>query len=77
MDALDEIRLRMKFAMLEAQLSLREIESDALRREINSPLTSLERRNEAWECFDAAQSERANLITELDELRRTYPNVHP
>jgi hypothetical protein len=75
MDALDEMRLRMKIAHLEAQLALCEIWSAALKREINSPLTSLERRYEACESLDAARTEGADLITELDEIRRTYPNV--
>ena len=75
MDTLDEMRLRMKIAHLEAQLALREIWSAALKREINFPLTALERRYEARESLDAARTEGANLITELDEIRRTYPSV--
>jgi hypothetical protein len=76
MDATDEIRLRMKISKLEAQLSLREIEIAALNREIDSPLTSLERRYEARKSLDAARGDGAKLITELDEIRRSYPNIH-
>jgi hypothetical protein len=52
MEDLDEIRLRMKISKLEARLALREIEIAALNREINSPLTSLERRYKARESLD-------------------------
>jgi hypothetical protein len=76
MDELGEIRLRMRISKLEARLALREIEGAALKREINSPLTSLARRNKASESLDAARSEGANLITELDEIRRSHPNIH-
>ena len=76
MDTLDEIRLRMKFTNLEARLALREIDSTDLLREIKSPLTNVKRMNEARERLDAARSERGKLITELDTLRRTHPNIH-
>jgi hypothetical protein len=76
MDAMDEISLRMKFSRLEAQLALREIEIAALNRELSSPPTSIERRRKAWESLDVARAEGAHLITELDEIRRSYPNIH-
>jgi hypothetical protein len=75
MDGLDEIRLRMNITRLEGRLALREIESAALTREVNSPVTSSERRIEIRDCLDASRSEQANLFTELDEIRRTYPSI--
>ena len=76
MDELDEIRLRMRITKLEARLALCEIESAALTREINSPLTSFERRKEARKSLDAARSEQANLFAELNEMRSSYPGIH-
>lgn len=75
MDVLDEINLRMKVTNLEARLALLEIKSDALTREIKSRLTSVERRNEVRESLDAAWGERVNLITELERIRRSHPDI--
>ncbi len=77
MDALEEIRLRMRITNLEARMELQEIEIAALNREIGSPLTTLDRKNEARERLDAAWNERADVYTELTEVRRSHPHFRP
>lgn len=73
MDDLDEIRRRLRITNLEARIELREIEAEALVREIRSPLTSAARRAEAIERRTALLTERSAIKTELDEMRLWFP----
>lgn len=61
MDDLDNVRLRMRIANLEARRELCEIEQSALSREINAPLTSEAAR-------EAAMERCADLMAEWDEI---------
>jgi|HubBroStandDraft_2_1064218.scaffolds.fasta_scaffold481483_2 hypothetical protein len=54
MDEMDQIRYRLRISMLEAKLALAQIEAAALAREIRSPLTSAQRRQQATDLRDAA-----------------------
>lgn len=60
---------------LEAKLAFCEIESETLIGEISSSQTSGKRQSEAQELLDAVRSECADLLTELDTLRRAYPTI--
>jgi hypothetical protein len=68
-DDLDDIRYRLRISKLEARLVLREIECAALIREINSPLTSSERRTEATEQWETWRDESLEISEELKTLR--------
>jgi hypothetical protein len=74
-DALDEIRCRLSISRLEAKVSLRQIEAASLGREICSPLTSANRRDEAVERRDVLLAEASALQSELDTLRRLFPDL--
>lgn len=75
MDDMDELRIRMHVSKLEARLALREIEAAALTKEIASPLTSEMRREQANESRDTALAQGRSIRTELESLRRSYPDV--
>ena len=75
MDELDEIGFRMRIANLEARLALVEIEISDCAREVNSVLTSYERTIEIRKSLDAKRSEQANLLAELDRMRRAHPSI--
>jgi hypothetical protein len=76
MDELNEINFRMSISNLEARLALVEVEIAALLREINSRMTLYPRTVEARESLDALRSKQASLVTELDQMRRAYPDIH-
>lgn len=69
MNDLDDIRYRMRISNLEARLALREIECAGLIREINSPLTSSNRRIEAMEKWETLQDQVSEIKEEVKELR--------
>jgi hypothetical protein len=75
MDELGEVGLRLRISNLEARLDLVEIGIASLMREIRST-SSYERRVKARNVLDVRRGEQANLLTELDRLRRAYPNIH-
>jgi hypothetical protein len=75
MDGMDEIRLRMRISNLEAQLALREIERDALTREIKSPWMSFENKDHARERLSRAQDEWHRAKDELEKLSLAYPEI--
>jgi hypothetical protein len=70
MDQIDDIRFRMRVANLEARRELHEIERAALTREIDSPLTSAPARKTAMERRDVLLSEWAEIVQELQNLRK-------
>ena len=74
-DDIEDIRRRMRISNLEARLALQEIEAEALKREINSPLTSAQKREDATRRRDFALTEASAITVELDEMRRLYPNL--
>ena len=75
LDELDEISLRMRISNLEARLALVDIAISDLVREINSASTSYERTIEVRSSLDAKRSEQANLLTQLDQMRRSHPSI--
>ena len=75
MEDMDELRIRMLVSKLEALLALREIEAAALTKEIASPLTPEMRREQANESRETALAQGRSIRTELESLRRSYPDV--
>ena len=72
---LEDVRRRMRVSNLEAKLALFEIDAAALSREINSPLTSAKRRDEASRHRDFVLNEGAQVKGQLDEMRRMFPDL--
>jgi uncharacterized coiled-coil protein SlyX len=72
-DEIEDIRRRMRISNLEARLALQEIEAAALNREINSPLTYAQKREDATRRRDFALTEASAIKAELDEMYRTFP----
>ena len=75
MDPMDEIRQRLKISNLEAKIALIEIETARHAREISSPLTSAERRDEVVANRDDALSKVLSLRQELEALRMRFPTL--
>lgn len=75
MDEMDEIRYRLRISKLEAKLALRQIEAEALAREIRSPLTSAPRREQATDLRDAALAESSELLADLKSLHNQFPHL--
>lgn len=65
----------MRISKLEAQLALLEIESGALTREIKSPLTPFESKDQARERLRRAQDEWHQVKDELERVRFAYPDI--
>jgi hypothetical protein len=68
---LDDIVYRMRLTKLESKLALREIEHDSLKREIALHRITPDRHVAARERCDELQSECAQLLIELDQLRHS------
>jgi hypothetical protein len=75
MDDIDEIRFRLLISKLEAKLAMLQIEAAALSREIGSPLTSARRREQATDLRDTALTESSALQSELNALRKQFPDL--
>jgi len=71
-DELEDIRRRMRISNFEARLALHEIEAAALSREINSPLTSSPKREEATRRRDVLLREASVIKAELDEMYSSF-----
>ena len=69
MDQISEILLNLTITEREAQLALREIERNALNREIENPRTDPERRSEALLRRNRSLAEWGAIMTELEHLR--------
>jgi len=67
----DDIAYRMRVTKLESKLALREIEHDSLKREIASRRITPDRHIAARERCDELQSECAQLLSELEQLRHS------
>ena len=65
MDELDDIRRRLRISNLEARRELLEIERTAISREITSPLTNLDRREQLSERRDQLAMQSAEITEEL------------
>ena len=65
MDELHDILRRLWVSDLQARRELLEIERDALMHEITSPLTSQDRRKEAFVLRDELMSQWAEVVEEL------------
>lgn len=65
MDTVDDIHRRMQVLKLRAWRGLIEIEQDALMDEITSPLTSQDRREEAFMRRGELASRRAEIVEAL------------
>jgi len=75
MDGMDEIHVRMRITNLEARLALRKIDNNALTREINSPLTSFENRDQALKRLRRTMDEWHQANDDLERLRFVYPDI--
>ena len=71
MTEIDRICRLLRLDNLEAQVVLREIERVGLNAQIDSPETTRERRAKAIARRDASLIEWGEIMTELEELRRT------
>lgn len=71
MTEIDRICRLLRLDNLEAQLVLREIERVGLNAQIDSPETTPERRAKAIARRDNSLIEWGEIMTELEELRRT------
>jgi hypothetical protein len=69
MDQIGEILLKLAITEREAQLALREIERNALNREIEDPRTDPGRRSEALLRRNRSLVEWGAIMTELQDLR--------
>ena len=67
MNDLEELERRLRLSMLKAQLALREMERTALTNEIESPLTTPERKAQAIARRDASLIEWAEIMNELGD----------
>ncbi len=65
MDEIADIRRRLRFTMLRAQIALREIERIGLTAEIDNPLTAKRRKIEATTRRAEALVEWGEIMTEL------------
>jgi hypothetical protein len=65
MDELQDILRRLWVSDLQARRELLEIQRDALMHEITSPLTSQDRRKEAFVLRDELMSQWAKVVEEL------------
>jgi hypothetical protein len=68
MDEIDDIRHRLRVSNLQARQELLEIERTSLLREINSSLTSQDRRTEAITKRDELTTQWAEVVEELQAL---------
>jgi hypothetical protein len=73
MEPMDDINRRLRVSRLEAKRELIEIERDALLNEINSSLTSQDRREEAFARREELMSQWNGIMEELEILRRPEP----
>ena len=64
---LEELERRLRLSMLKAQLALREMERTALTIEIDSPLTTPERKAQAIARRDASLIEWAEIMNEVGD----------
>ena len=71
MTEIDRICRLHRLDNLEAQLVVREIERVGLNAQIDSPETTQKRRAEAIARRDASLIEWGEIMTELEDLRRT------
>jgi hypothetical protein len=68
MDYMDDIRRRLRVSNLQSKRELLEIERTALLREITSPLTSQDRREEAFRRRDEITNQWTEIVEELQAL---------
>ena len=69
-ESLDDIYRRMRITKLEARLESIEIERGVLQHEIDSPLTSPDRKAEAIARQDDLLSKGAEIVEELKILKK-------
>jgi hypothetical protein len=72
MDAVEDIRRRLRISNLEARLELREIECADLIRKIESPRTSLDERMDARKRRETVLSECSALRADLEDVKRAW-----
>jgi len=70
MDEMDDIRRCLRVSNLEARRELIEIQRTALLREITSPLTSQDCREQAYKNRDELMIQSAEVVAELHTLPR-------